>query len=95
MKKILLFLSFVGLAFAGDLKVVTTKRPTYLGGGSTGVAKTTTGQPAAKITTVERPKYLGGGTVIKVQEPTKTTTIISVAKPKNLGGGESSIVKRK
>lgn len=95
MKKILLFLSFVGLAFAGDLKVTTAKRPTYLGGGSTGVAKTTTGQPAAKITIVERPKHLGGGTVTKVQESTKTTTIISTPKPKSLGGGESSVVKGK
>ena len=95
MKKILLFLSFVGLAFAGDLKVVASKRPTYLGGGSTSVVKTPTGQTASKITIVERPKYLGGGTVTKIQEPTKITTIISTPNPKSLGGGESSVVKRK
>ena len=91
-----LFLLFSFFCHAEDLKIITTPRPIYMGGGSTSVVKNSTGKTVATATTVARPNYSGGGTVTTVKDSSgKVSSVITTVKNKAPGGADISILKKK
>jgi len=87
----LLFFLFSLFCQAGE--IVSTKTPSYLGGGTTSIVTANNQKLSAK--TVSIPQYLGGGTKTTISNGQKSVTIKTQNGPKYLGGGsKSSIVKK-
>lgn len=91
--KTLIFLFFFSAQIFAEDKIVVTKIPQYLGGGSKVEVKDSSGKTVATGKTIERPKYLGGGSVTTLKTPTGKTVVASQPKPSYLGGG--SVLKKK